>query len=65
MMDNHSMATIMLLNKRTYLHGVRFARASLSIGKYADMVAIDAGRHQRLNLLKDLMKPNALLKLLL
>lgn len=47
---------IILLNKNTHLHGVCFARASLSICKYTDMVAIDAGCHQRLNLLKDLMK---------
>lgn len=35
-----------------------FSRASLSIGKYADLVAIDAGRHKRLNLLKDLKRTN-------
>lgn len=40
-----------------YLHRVGFSRASLPIGKYADVVTIDAGRHKRLNLLKDLMKP--------
>lgn len=54
------------INAKTivYLHGVSFSRASLSIGKYADMVAIDAGRHKRLDLLKDLMKADEGLRVL-
>lgn len=50
-----SAAPVLLLRRRTHLHGVRFARARLSVGEYADVVAIDAGRHQRLDLLEDLM----------
>lgn len=48
-------APAVLLNPRTHLHSVRFARARLSVGKYADVVAVDAGRHQGFDLLKDLM----------
>lgn len=57
-MDHQSIATLKLLNQTVYLHGVGFSRASLSIRKYADVVAIDAGCHQRLDLLKDLIQTN-------
>lgn len=50
--------------RRTYLHGVGFSRACLSVCKYADVIAIDAGRNQRLDLLKHLMDPIKLLQML-
>ena len=37
-----------------YLHGVSLPRACLSIGKYAHVIAIDAGGHKRPNLLENL-----------
>lgn len=50
--------------RRTYLHGVGFSWPSLSVCKYADVIAINAGRHQRLDLLKHLMEPINLLQML-
>lgn len=50
--------------RRTYLHSVGFSRASLSVCKYADVIAIDTGCNQRLDLLKHLMDPIKLLQML-
>lgn len=42
-------------NSTVYLHGVGLPRSCLTIGKDANVEAVNAGRNQRLNFLEHLL----------